>query len=69
MLGLVLSLTTSFCENNTDNGQSVTGVAEDQQKVFCNFGDNICDGGSLILLPHLTYGQDAGEAAEFAAGL
>lgn len=47
----------------------MTGVAEDKQKVFCNNGDNICDGGNLILLPHLTYGQDADEAADFAAGL
>lgn len=52
-----------------DDGQAVSGLADQQQTVFCNNGDNICDGGTLVLLPHLTYGQDAEDAAAFAAGL
>ncbi|KAK8862062.1 hypothetical protein PGQ11_008297 [Apiospora arundinis] len=50
-----------------DNGQAVQGVSK--TKVICHAGDNICQGGSLILQPHLTYGQDANMAAQFAAGL
>ncbi|KAI1845350.1 hypothetical protein JX266_008445 [Neoarthrinium moseri] len=48
-----------------DNGKAVQGIAK--TKVICHQGDNICQGGDLILAPHLTYGQDAGEAATFAA--
>ncbi|ORY56166.1 cutinase [Pseudomassariella vexata] len=50
-----------------NNGDAVKGVSADQTKVICHTGDNICDGGTLILTPHLTYGSDANEAAAFAA--
>lgn len=46
------------------NGKQVTG-AGDKTKVVCHVGDNICDGGDLILLPHLTYSLDADAAAAF----
>ncbi|KAK7948627.1 cutinase precursor [Apiospora aurea] len=52
-----------------DNGQAVQGISKDKTKVICHQGDNICAGGNLILQPHLTYGQDANTAAQFAAGL
>ncbi|KAK8086625.1 cutinase [Apiospora phragmitis] len=52
-----------------DNGQPVQGIQKANTKVICHMGDNICAGGSLILQPHLTYGQDANTAAKFAAGL
>ncbi|THU77233.1 cutinase [Dendrothele bispora CBS 962.96] len=48
-----------------DNGQAVTGVSADNTKVICHNGDNICAHGDLVLPPHLTYGQDAGSAAQF----
>ncbi|KAK7041778.1 hypothetical protein VNI00_009067 [Paramarasmius palmivorus] len=47
------------------SSQRVANVDTSKVKVFCNFGDNICDGGVLVLPPHLTYGADAGEAARF----
>ncbi|KAK8134324.1 carbohydrate esterase family 5 protein [Apiospora sp. TS-2023a] len=50
-----------------DNGDAVQGVKK--TKVICHQGDNICAGGNLILQPHLTYGQDANTAAQFAASL
>lgn len=46
------------------DGIAVTGAAKNT-KVICHFGDNICDGGDLILLPHLTYATDADDAADF----
>lgn len=47
-----------------DDGQAVTG-ANGKTKVVCHDGDNICAGGDLILVPHLTYSEDAGDAASF----
>lgn len=44
--------------------QTVTG-AETKTKVVCHAGDNICDGGDLVLLQHLTYSLDADDAADF----
>lgn len=42
----------------------VTGAAS-KTKVLCHFGDNICDGGDLVLPMHLTYAVDAHDAAAF----
>jgi len=50
-----------------DEGQAVTGAAASKTKVICHVGDNICDHGDLILIPHLTYGLDAQTAATFVA--
>ncbi|TGO73850.1 hypothetical protein BELL_0326g00050 [Botrytis elliptica] len=55
-----------------DNGDAVQGVSADKTDIICHAGDNICQGGSLILMAHLTYGMDATAAAAFvkkAAGL
>ncbi|KAF7890402.1 hypothetical protein EAF00_008717 [Botryotinia globosa] len=55
-----------------DNGDAVQGVSADKTDIICHAGDNICQGGSLILIPHLTYGMDTTAAAAFvkkAAGL
>ncbi|KAF2462288.1 cutinase precursor [Lineolata rhizophorae] len=48
-----------------DNGDPVGNIAADKVQIFCNAGDNICDGGALVLPPHLAYGADAGDAADF----
>ncbi|KAL1635936.1 hypothetical protein SLS58_010041 [Diplodia intermedia] len=40
-----------------------------QLKVFCAAGDLICEGQPVILAPHLSYGADAGEAADWIAGV
>ncbi|KAF2727749.1 carbohydrate esterase family 5 protein [Polyplosphaeria fusca] len=48
-----------------NNGQAVGALPAAKTKVFCNDGDNICEGGNLILRPHLTYSDDAGDAAAF----
>ncbi|WYZ37051.1 hypothetical protein EsH8_II_000557 [Colletotrichum jinshuiense] len=51
------------------NGQPVQGVDAAKTKVICHDGDNICEGGNQIKRAHLTYGQNADEAAQFAMGL
>ncbi|KAL0941649.1 cutinase [Colletotrichum truncatum] len=51
------------------NGQAVQGVDPSKTKVFCHDGDNICEGGNQIRRAHLTYGNDADAAAQFAASL
>ena len=48
-----------------DNGQEVQGVPSSKTLVVCHDGDNICQHGDLILLPHLTYAEDADTAAAF----
>ncbi|KAJ6583999.1 cutinase, partial [Mycena vulgaris] len=50
-----------------DNGQAVQGVSSSNTDVICHVGDDICLGGDLVLLPHLTYGQDVPAAAAFIA--
>ena len=48
-----------------DNGDAVGKIPASKVKIICHVGDNICQGGALILAPHLTYGQDAQAAAAF----
>lgn len=50
-----------------DNGKPVGKVAAANTKVICHNGDKICDGQAIVLAPHLTYSQNAGEAAKFVA--
>ncbi|EAU88080.1 cutinase [Coprinopsis cinerea okayama7 len=56
----------TFGDPNRD--RALPGGLENRRKTFCNAGDLICAGRSTILLPHLTYGSDATEAASFIAG-
>jgi cutinase len=37
-----------------DNGKAVGNIPAAKTKVICHTGDNICQGGDLILTPHLT---------------
>jgi cutinase len=46
----------------------VPNVSQADTKIFCATGDNICAGGNLVLAPHLSYGSDVGDAADFIAG-
>ncbi|RDW66012.1 cutinase-6 [Coleophoma cylindrospora] len=48
-----------------DDGKAVANVDSSKVLVVCHTGDDICLGGDLILLPHLTYGEDATTAASF----
>ncbi|KAK2013103.1 cutinase [Colletotrichum eremochloae] len=46
-------------------GVAVSGVDETRLLVVCHAGDNICEGGNLVLSPHLDYSSDAPAAALF----
>ncbi|KAF5392797.1 hypothetical protein D9757_001038 [Collybiopsis confluens] len=50
-----------------DDGQAVTGISSSKVDVICHIGDNICQGGDLVLPPHLTYQVDTPAAAAFIA--
>ncbi|KAF8163699.1 cutinase [Crassisporium funariophilum] len=47
--------------------QSLPGVLQGRRKTFCATGDLICAGLPIILTPHLGYGADTDEAADFIA--
>lgn len=40
-------------------------MAAAKTKIICNTGDNICQHGDLILLPHLEYSLNATQATNF----
>lgn len=50
------------------NGDPVGNIPAEKVKIICNEGDNICEGGVLILDAH-NYQARAGEGAEFVAPL
>lgn len=37
-----------------NDGDAVGSIPAENVKVICHDGDNICDGGILVLAPHLT---------------
>ncbi|TFK27371.1 cutinase [Coprinopsis marcescibilis] len=43
------------------------GVLQSRRKTYCNAGDLVCDGLPLILGPHLAYGRDLADAANWIA--
>jgi cutinase len=48
-----------------DDGTAVAGASAARTLVICHETDDICLHGDLILLAHLTYAEDAGQAAAF----
>ncbi|KUJ19401.1 cutinase [Mollisia scopiformis] len=52
-----------------DDGEAVQGASAAKTKVICHTGDDICLHGDLVLAPHLTYSENAGEAASFVAAV
>lgn len=49
-----------------DDGQPVGSVPAYKVNTDCHVGDNICAGGDMILLPHLSYCHDVYAEAAFA---
>jgi len=48
-------------------GRSVTGTYQSRTKDYCALGDPICQAGGFNILAHLSYGDQANDAAAFAA--
>lgn len=50
------------------NGTAVANIDSSKVLVICHSDDNICQHGDSILESHLTYGDNATEAATFVMG-
>jgi cutinase len=54
------------------DNQQIPNFPRDKLKIFCGGAvrDTVCDGNlaGAVLLPHLSYGRDAGEAGKFLIG-
>ena len=48
-------------------GKSITGTYQSRTKDYCADGDPVCQAGGTNVLAHLSYGNDASDAAAFAA--
>ncbi|KFY07955.1 hypothetical protein V492_06679 [Pseudogymnoascus sp. VKM F-4246] len=51
-----------------NDGDAVGSIPAANVDVICHDGDNICDGGIIILPAHLNYSMDAPAAAAFVKG-
>lgn len=50
----------------TDDGQAIPNVNSANVYTVCHDGDDICQNGVLILVPHLTYAENVVAAAAWA---
>lgn len=50
-----------------DDGDPVGSIPSSKVKIICHEGDNICEGGILVLPPHTNYQIDANAGAQFIA--
>ncbi|KAI0605570.1 Cutinase [Pyrenophora tritici-repentis] len=61
-------VSSSVIFGDPNNGKPVGNVAAADTKIICATGDLICAGQAVILPPHLSYGANAGQAANFVVG-
>lgn len=50
-----------------NDGDPVGTIPSSKVKIICHEGDNICEGGILVLAPHTNYQIDANAGAQFIA--
>ncbi|POS72165.1 cutinase [Diaporthe helianthi] len=50
-----------------NDGDPVGSIPSSKVQIICHEGDNICDGGALVLPSHLNYQTDANAGAQFIA--
>jgi cutinase len=50
-----------------DKDQPIENISSDDILTFCAEGDLICQGEPIVLIPHLSYGANAPQAADFVA--
>jgi hypothetical protein len=58
-------VSSSVIFGDPNNGKPVGAVPAGQTKIICAAGDLICAGQAVILPPHLSYGANANQAAQF----
>ncbi|TKA42169.1 hypothetical protein B0A54_07257 [Friedmanniomyces endolithicus] len=59
------SVVVTWIFGDPDDGEPVGSVPSSKVLIICHAGDDICLHGDLILPPHLTYAQNAQQAATF----
>jgi len=58
-------VSSSVIFGDPNNGDAVGNVPAASTKIICATGDLICAGQAVILAPHLSYGANANQAAQF----
>jgi len=71
-IGLIPAATAAWISKvvlfgDPDDGKALPNVASSKVDTYCHAGDDICLDGDLILVPHLTYAENAAAAASFVA--
>lgn len=65
-VGLVMSSVAAVVNfGDPDSSTPVANINPSKVLIICHDGDDICSHGDTVLLPHLTYAENADQAASF----